>query len=304
MNINGYVPQRKLNNKAIITLQNISNEDICEILYYARDIKRKQAVGEKINCLSGQHVALLTKPAYVRSRVAFQIAVDELGGNPITVSLPGLSIEQELKDPDTTTVMKSFGLSAVVVDTEFLRDAEVLENYSTMPVINANGRNSPCQTLATLLTIWEQKGKLQGLHLAVIGALNNGDYSLIAGAAKCGLDISVICPDGSEPPEDILSYCNQFGYVDVYDNIEDGIRGADVIFIMDHDFDKSFLFTDRYFKYANKDAILLHSMPIRRGVDISEEAINNPHTLIFDQAMNVLPVLKAVLALTVGKFHD
>ena len=73
---------------------------------------------------------------------------------------------------------------------------------------------------------------------------------------------------------------------------------------MDHDFDKSFLFTDRYFKYANKEAILLHSMPIRRGVDISEEALNNPHTHIFDQATNVLPVLKAVLALTVGKHQD
>jgi len=300
MNINGYTPKQTLNDKALVTLQSTTTEDIYEILHLARDIKKKQSVGEKFICLSGQHIALLTKPSYVRSRITFQIAVSELGGNPITVSLPGASIAEELKDPDTTEIVKRLGVSAVVVDTEFLHDAEVLENYSTMPVINANGRTSPCQSLAALLTIWEHKGKLQGLKMAIIGGVDNGDYSLIASAAKCGIDLNVICPDGSEPPAKILNYCSQFGYVEVFENIEDGIRGADVIFIMNHNFNKEFLFTDQYFKYANKEALLLHSMPVTRNVDISEEALNSPNAVIYEQAANALPVLKAVLALTVG----
>ena len=304
MNVNGFVSKRKLNSKTVITLQNTSTEDIYEILHLAKKIKQKESVGEKTLSLKGKHVALLTKPAYVRSRIAFQIAVTELGGNPITVSLPGANIAEELKDPDTTEVVKNFGVAGVVVDTEFLHDAEVLENYSTMPVINANGRTSPCQTLAALLTIWEHKGTLQGLKLAIIGELDGGDYSLIAGAAKCGLDISVICPDGHEPPADILTYCNQFGYVDVYDHLEDGVRGADVVIIMNHNFNKEFLFTDRYFNFTNKDALLLHMLPICRGVDVSEEALHHPNSLIYEQASNTLPVLKALLSLCIGKIND
>ncbi len=300
MNINGYSPKQVLNDKALVTLQNTSIDDIYEILHLAKEIKKKQTVGEKVTCLVGQHIALLTKPSYVRSRITFQIAVSELGGNPITVSLPGASIAEELKDPDTTEIVKRLGVSAVVVDTEFLHDAEVLENYSTMPVINANGRTSPCQSLAALLTIWEHKNRLQGLKMAIIGAVDNGDYSLIAGAAKCGIDLAVVCPDGSEPPLEILNYCSQFGYVEVFENIEDGIRGADAIFVMNHSFSKEFLFTDQHFKYANKDALLLHSMPISRNVDISDEALQSPNAVIYEQASNALPILKAVLTLTVG----
>ena len=304
MNINGYTPKKKLNKKTVITLQNTATEDIFEILHFAKEIKQKQSVRERMNWLQGKYIALLTKPAYVRSLIGFQIAVSELGGYPITVSLPGAVIEEELKDPDTTTIVKNYGVSAVVVDTEFLRDAEVLENYSTMPVINANGRTSPCQSLAALLSIWEAKGKLQGLKMTIVGDVDNGDYSLIAGAVKCGLDISIVCPDGHEPPAEILNYCNQFGYVDVFDHLEDGVRGADVIFIMNHSFNKEFLFTDRYFRFANKDAILLHSMPINRGVDISEETLHYPNSLIFEQASNTLPVLKAVLTLAIGNFRE
>ena len=301
MNVNGYTPQKKVKDKALITLRNTDVTDIFEILHLAKEIKKKQMVGEKVQSLTGKHVALLTKPSYVRSLIAFQIAVSEMGGHPITVSLPGSSIETELKDPDTTTIVKSFGVAGVVVDTEFLRDAEVLNNYSAMPVINANGRTSPCQSLASLLTIWEAKGKLQGLKMCIIGELDNGDYSLIAAASKCGIDISVVCPEGHEPSNDILNYCNQFGFVDVYDHIEDGVRGADVVFIMNHDFNKDFLFTDHYFRYTNKDPILLHSMPINRNVDIAEDLLQSPRSLIFEQAANALPVLKAVLALYLGE---
>ncbi len=301
MNINGYTPKNIIKNKTLITLQNTEVNDIFEILYLAKEIKKKQTVGEKINSLQGQYVALLTKPAYVRTRIAFQIAVSDLGGNPISVSLPGSNIAEELKDPDTTTIVKSYGVSGVVVDTEFLHDAEVLENYSTMPVINANGRMSPCQSLAALLTIWEAKEKLQGLKMCIIGEVTGGDYSLIAGAAKCGIDISVVCPDGHEPPAEILNYCNQFGFVDVFDHIEDGVRGADVIFIMNHNFNKEYLFTDYYLRFANKDAILLHSMPINRNVDVTEDLLTHPHSLIYEQAANALSVLKAALILYLGK---
>ena len=304
MNINGYTPKRKLTSKHLVTLQQSTPEDIFEFLHFARDIKRKKSVDEKLNCLKGKYVTLLTKPDFVRSRIAFNMAVNDLEGTPIVVPLTGSAIEEELKDPDTTTVIKNFGVSAFVVDTSFMHDAEVLNTYSDVPTVNANGRSSPCQPLAALLTIWEHKGKLEGLRLAIIGNVNDGDYSLLAGASKCGMDISIVCPDDFDPPRKILDYCSQFGFVDIYDNIEDGVRGADVIFIMDHDFDKKYLFTDRYFKYANKEALLLHSMPINRGGDISEEALNYPGAIIFEQAGNVLPDLQSVLALLAGKITD
>ena len=301
MNINGYTPQKNIRTKRLLSLKHTSAADIMEMLHLAKQFKRKKEVGEKSNTLSGKYVALMTKPSFFRTRIAFQIAVEGLCGNPITIPMGGSDIEEALKNREIVTAIKNYGIEAFVVDTAFFHDAELLESYIDTPVINANGNASPCQALAALLAIWERKGTLSGLKLAVIGDLNVSDRSIVAGAAKCGFDISVICPEECEPDADIINYCRQFCDIEVYNNIEDGVRQADVVYVMTHDFSKEFLLTDYYFKFMHKDALVLSPLPVKHDTEISDEIISSSHSLIVEQAENLLPVLQSVLTLITNK---
>lgn len=301
MNINGYTPRKSINRKRLLSLKETSASDIMELLHLSKRFKLKRAVNEKSDTLRDKYVALLTKPSFFRTRIFFQIAVEQLGGRPVIIPMSGSDIEEALKDRDMVNAIKNYGLEAFVVDTSFFQDAEALESYINTPVINANGNASPCQALAALLSIWERLGELQGLNLAVIGDLNTNDTSIVTGAAKCGMDISIICPEECNPDSEIINYCKQFCEVDVYNNLEDGVRGADVIYVMTHDFSKEFLLTDYYFKFTRNDALVLSPLPVKKGEEISEEILSSNHSLISNQAENLLPVLQAVLTLTMCK---
>ncbi len=300
MNINGFTPKKNLDKKRLLSLRQTPASDIMEILHLAKQFKRKKQVKEKSNTLNGKYVALLTKPYFFRTRIAFQIAVEQLYGNPITITMSGSEIEDALKDREMVTAIKNYGIEAFVVDTAYFQDAEILENYVDTPIINANGNASPCQALAALLAIWESRGTLSGLKLAVIGDLNVNDRSIVAGAAKCGMDISVICPKECEPDDSIINYCRQFCDIEVYNNVEDGVRQADIVYVMTHDFTKEFYLTDYYFKFMHKDALVLSPLPVKHDTEISDEIISSNHSLIIEQAENLLPVLQAVLTLIVG----
>lgn len=297
MNINGFTPKKKIDKNRLLSLKQTSASDIMEILYLARQFKRKKQVKEQSNTLNGKYVALLTNPTYFRTRIAFQIAVDELCGKSIILPISGSDLDNTLKDREVITSIKNYGIDAIVVDTAFFQDAEILENHIDLPIINANGNASPCQALAALLAIWEKRGGLSGLKLAVIGDLNVNDRSIISGAAKCGMDISVICPKECEPDKPIVDYCRQFCDIEIHNNIEDGVRFADVVYVMSHDFSKEYFLTDYYYRFMNKDALILSPLPVKHDTEISDEIVSSSHSLIVEQAENLLPVLQAVLTL-------
>ena len=301
MNINGYVPKKKISANKLLSLYGTSISDVFELLHAAREFKQKTAVGEKNDILHGKYVALLTKNTFFRTRVAFQIATENVGGRSMILSLSGSSIEDYLKDRDGISVIRGYGVAGFAVDTAVSKDAEVIDGYSDMPLINANSKTSPCQALASLLTVWNKKGKLQDLKMAVIGNFSDCDYSLLYGAAKCGIDLNLVCPEAAEPDRSVADYCRQFCDVEIYETLEDGLAGADAIYIMSHDLPLSYMVTENSLKTAKPDALILHPLPVRRDEEISETLLDLPACVIDEQAANLLPVLEAAFALTVGK---
>ena len=301
MNVNGYVPKNKTECNNLLSLEKTSTEDLFELLHASRDFARKRTAGEKCDVLRGKYVALVTKHSFFRTRIAFQIATQNVGGNAMVLPLSGSSLEDYLKDRDAVNAIKGYGVAGFVVDTSVSRDAEIMDNYSTLPIINANSRTSPCQTLASLLTIWQRKEKLHDLKIAVIGDLREADCSLLYGAAKCGMDVNVVCPEYAEPPANAADYCRQFCDVEIFNDLEDGLTGADVIYIMSHDFDLSFEIDERSLRYAKNNAVILHPLPVRRDCEIAETLLDSPNCLINEQSANLLPVLEAVESLIIGK---
>ena len=199
MNINGYVPKKRISANKLLSLYNTSITDVFELLHAAREFKQKNAAKEKNDILHGKYIALLTKNTFFRTRVAFQIATENVGGRSMILSLSGSSIEDYLKDRDGISVIRGYGVEGFAVDTAVSKDAEVLDGYSDIPLINANSKTSPCQALASLLTIWNRKSRLQDLKMAIIGNFSDCDYSLLYGAAKCGVDLNLVCPTFTNP---------------------------------------------------------------------------------------------------------
>lgn len=301
MNINGYVPKKRISANKLLSLYNTSITDVFELLHAAREFKQKNAAKEKNDILHGKYIALLTKNTFFRTRVAFQIATENVGGRSMILSLSGSSIEDYLKDRDGISVIRGYGVEGFAVDTAVSKDAEVLDGYSDIPLINANSKTSPCQALASLLTIWNRKSRLQDLKMAIIGNFSDCDYSLLYGAAKCGVDLNLVCPDVYEPQNSVADYCRQFCDVEIYDGIEDGLAGVDAVYIMSHDLPLSYMITENSLKFAKSDALILHPLPVRRDEEISETLLDSPFNAIDEQAANLLPVLEAAFALTVGK---
>lgn len=296
MFLSSYVSHGSVKGKSLISLYNVSREDLFEYVYRARDFKRKARVGEKTHCLSDKYVALISKSSYFRSRIAFQVAVDSLGGRPIFIPLGGTDIEESLKDKDVVRNLRDYGVSAFIVDTLFFHDAETLEHYGDSPVINANAKAGPCYAITTLLTLWEKFGKLSGLNFTYIGDCSDFDNSILIGAAKCGINLKIVSPENCPPSAKLVNYCKQFCNVEIFTEKEDGIRGSDIVFVAENNFGDDYIVDEFDFAFAHKDAVLLHSFPLLRGKCVTEDAPDCQHSLIFEQSANLIFALEAALS--------
>lgn len=299
MFLSSYVSHGTVKRKNLISLYNVSREDLFEYVCRARDFKRKAKVGEKISCLADKYIALIVKNSYFRSRVAFQVSVEALGGKPLIIPLSGSDIEDALKDKDVVHNLRDYGVQAFIVDTLYIHDAETLEHYAQSPIINANAKVGPCHAIATLLTLWEKFGKLSGLRFTYIGDCTDFDNSILIGAAKCGININIVSPENCPPSQKLVSYCKQFCDVELYADKEDGVRGSDIVFVAENDFGEDYAVDELDLAFAHKDAVLLHSFPLNRGTCITDDAVDCAQSLIFEQSANIIPALEAVLSLSV-----
>lgn len=304
MDINRYQPKSKGGCKRnLLTLETISTEDIFEILHYARLLKARASVGERQHGLNGKFVALITKPSFARSRIAFEIAVKQLDGNAIAIPLGGLYIEDLKVNHDILPLFSRYGLDGIMIDTEEYKDAEALAAMK-IPVINANSFESPCQALAMLLTVWEKCGGFIGRKVTFIGDFSRGENSLLLGAVKAGLDVSIACPEDFRPADELLKKTLPYGDINIFDSAETAAKDADAIYVSigNPDFPYSdFTVNTEVMAHAKPNAIFLHPLPARRGEDVTDEVIDGAHSFAADVAENMLNIEKAALALIVGR---
>ena len=299
----------------LISLYDLQLEDFEKIFNLSEKLKREQKVGVQHHTLKGKTLGMIFMKSSTRTRVSFEVGMYQLGGQPIFLSSTDIQLGRGETIYDTAQVLSRY-IDGIMIRTFKHTDVEDLAKYGNIPIINGlTDLMHPCQILADLFTVYEHKGALKGLKLAYIGDGNNVANSLLHGCAKVGMDIAVAAPKGFECDggvvEEAKSDAKKSGSTILLttDPVE-AIHNADVVYSdtwisMGQEAEKEqriktfmpYQINTELFKKAKEDAIFLHCLPAYRGYEVTEEIIDGPQSVIFDEAENRLHVQKAIMAL-------
>ncbi len=311
-------PMSKLRNKDLLALYALTKEEIMEILRVAADLKAKQKQGIPHPILAGKTLAMIFTKSSTRTRVSFEVAMQQLGGYPLFLSGQELQLGRGETIADTAKVLSRY-VNGIMIRTFAHSDVEQLAEHASIPIINGlTDLNHPCQILADFQTILEHKGKLEGLKLAYVGDGNNVAHSLLNGCAKVGMHISVATPKGYEPDPEIMKIALRDAKlsgarVELTDDPVKAVTDADVVYTdvwasMGQEAEhaervrifEAYQVNQELVKVAKPDYLFLHCLPAHRGEEVTAEVIDGPNSVVFDEAENRLHAQKAVLALLMG----
>ncbi len=298
MNFNNFSKKGKVDFTNLLTLEGISNEDIAEIILTADELKRKRAVFEYPTTLKNKYVLLVTKPNLPRSSITYQLAIKEIGGEPVVSSMVGEQLENLLADENYVKALTSFGLSSVLVCTSKESDTKIFVKNTTIPVINATTVKSPCEALSALMTISEIYKDFKNLNVTVIGNAKDGDNSLITGLVKFGANVTILSSKDCAPTEKTLEYLKQFSYITTTDDKASALKDADVVYFLEKD--DALTITDDDFLVNTKNLAILSSLPV--DAKLSNLSIfKGENSFITRQTENLLHIGKAILTLVASK---
>ena len=293
----------------LISIFDLTHAELEGIIERGEELKKERKVLKTSNELEGKTLALIFEKPSTRTRVSFEVAMHELGGNVISLNWNELQLGRGERVRDTAKVLSSY-VDAVMI--RAYRHDTVVEfaNYASIPVINGlTDFEHPCQTLADLLTIREYKNHCAGVTLAWIGDGNNVCNSLIGGAAITGMKMRVACPQGYEPAGRIVDHARQMGCeVLIMEYADEAAVDADVLYTDvwvsmgdEHESEKrkrdfrNYQLNEDLVKVAKEDAIIMHCMPVHVGEEITESVLKSKNSVIFEQAENRLHAQKALL---------
>lgn len=293
--------------------RDVSFEDLDYLLDTAIDLKAKTKAGIEHHLLKGKSLAMIFTKSSTRTRVSFEVGMYQLGGQALFLSNNDIQIGRGETIYDTANVLSGM-VDGIMIRTFKHQDVEDLAKYGKVPVINGlTDDQHPTQVLADLLTIKEHKGTLKGLKLAYLGDGNNMANSLLHACAKAGMDISVASPKDYSCPEKYVIEANEDAKVTgskivmTTDPFE-AAEGADVIYAdtwtsMGQEAEKAarveifkgYQVNSKLMGLAKSDAIFMHCLPAYRGYEVTEEVIDGPQSVVFDEAENRLHAHKAIL---------
>ncbi len=311
MDINRYLPSYGINHANLTTLKEYSTEEIFEILYAAKAMKEKFLAHEDTSILKGVTLALLFGDTSLRTRSALEIGIRQLGG--VCVNLPYSEKDMNAGENirDVVNILCTYGVGALV--TRGISEKSLSEycQVSRIPIINSyNDDGVPLQTLTDLYTVWEKEKKLEGVKIAYVGKATPTAASLLVGAVKCGMNLSVATPEKFAFTKEQIDDAMQFGTFEVTENPIDAVRDALVVYTDNYTYhtrvtaeEKKILYPYQVNKslmsFAQRNAIFMHSLPANRGVEVTEDIIDGKNSAVLDQGENKLHVIKAVLALLI-----
>ena len=295
--------------KHLIEMADLSHEQLIEILDMADDLKEKRLRGKVSDLLRNKSLAMIFEKSSTRTRVSFEVAMSDVGGHSLYLNYKDIQIGRGEPISDTAKVLSRYvhGICARVNSHETIKG---LAENATIPVINAlSDLEHPCQILADLMTIREYKSKFSGLKYAWIGDGNNVCNSAIIGCALVGMNIAIACPPGYEPNSDIVAKAKELGgNVTITHDREEAAKDADVLYTdvwvsMGDEEEREKRLSDlgpyqinsELLDIAKHDAIVMHCLPAHRGEEITEEVLEGPHSVVFDQAENRLHAQKALI---------
>lgn len=299
--------------KHLLKLQDLSTNDILDILNLADQLKYETKHNIEHHHLKGKTLGMIFQKSSTRTRVSFETGMYQLGGQALFLSNRDLQIGRGEPVEDTARVLSRY-LDGIMIRTFEQKEVEDLAKYGSIPVINGlTDYCHPCQVLADLMTIREHKKTFDGLKFCFIGDGNNMANSLIIGAIKMGMECAVACPNDYKPDEEIMKWAEENGKFTCSDNILECAANADVLYTdvwasMGQEEEKAerekvfkdYQINDEVMSVANKDAMVLHCLPAHRGEEITAEVFENHADEIFDEAENRLHAQKAVLVKLLG----
>lgn len=302
----------------LINFKNLSGQQLIDIIDKAIEVKKNP---EKYKAaLDGKSLAMIFQKTSTRTRVSFEVAMTQLGGHALYIDWRTTNFT--IADVYDETQYLSRNVDCIMARLLRNADLQVMANASRVPIINGcDEKYHPSQAIADLMTMKEKKGKLKGLKLVYVGIHNNVCNSLIEGCAKTGVKITTVTPIFNEPSRDdeLLKSAEKSGLWKTSLDVEEAVKDADFVYT-DTWIDMEF-FSDPKFSaekekrlkimmpyqinkklLGKSNAYIMHDMPIHRGYEISEDVIESPNSVIYEQSENRLYSAKAILLKLLEKF--
>jgi ornithine carbamoyltransferase len=300
----------------LLSVDDLSPSELASVLDLSA--KAKAQPGDHAERLAGRAVAMIFEKPSTRTRVSFEIAVASAGGHPVPLSSTELQLGRGETIEDTGRVLSRY-VDAIVLRTFEQERLEVLAGAASVPVVNAlSDFEHPCQCLADLLTVLEAKGDLAGRTITYLGDGNNVTHSLMLGGAKAGMHVRAGTPPGFEPIPQVVQRASEIaaetgGSITVTHDPVAASRDADVLYTdvwasmgQEEEAEERALVFPAYaldrqkVEVAKPDVTVMHCLPAHRGQEITDEVIDGPLSVVWDQAENRMHTQKALLLWLLG----
>ena len=300
--------------KDFISLSDFSKDEILALLDLAKDLKKRQKTGQPHQLLAGKTLAMIFEKPSLRTRITFQTGMFQLGGQTVLIDTR-LGERESVPDVARNLARWVDGIMARTFSHEHVLE---LAKYAHIPVINAlTDQYHPCQILADVQALREHRGDdFASMKLAFVGDGNNVFNSWALFAAKFPLNLTLVCPEGYEADATLIEQVQQQaqGEVQVTNDVEVGLKDADAVYTdvwasmgqEEEAAEREKAFADyqvnaKLMSLAKSDALFMHCLPAHRGSEVTDEVIDSPRSIVFDEAENRLHAQKAVLATLLGK---
>lgn len=305
--------------KDFLSIKDFSPSEIFYLLVLARQVKAHPTT--YCESLKRETLAMIFEKPSLRTRVSFDVGIQQLGGFSIYLSPAEINLGKRESVYDVAKNLERM-VQGIMIRTFAHEIVEQMAQYASIPIINGlTDYSHPCQAMADYLTMWESKGHLEGLKVAFIGDGNNVAHSLMFAGAQLGAHVWVATPPGYEPKADAVRWARQrsletAGSCTITNDPAEAVSGADVVYTdvwasMGLEAEKEkrskifrpFQVNAQLFRKAKRDAIFLHCLPAHRGDEVTNDVIDSPRSLVFQQAENRLHAQKAImLELMKGEF--
>jgi len=299
---------------SLLSVASLTADDIWRFVRDAAILKQETNSGS----LSGKAVALLFEKPSLRTRVSFEVAIRRLGGYAVYLSPTEVGLGRREEIPDVARTLSRY-VDAIIARTFTHRTVELLAGYARIPVINGlSDREHPCQALGDMLTIYEKKGKLNGLRLAFIGDGNNVARSLLLATSLLGMDFCIASPAQYGLDEESLELARGFASkssarISIVLDPRRAVENADIVYTdvwtsmgQEAEADErrsafaSYQLNADLLALASKDVLFMHPLPAHHGEEVTADLLDHPRSVVFDQAENRLHIQKAILARALG----
>jgi ornithine carbamoyltransferase len=275
--------------------------------------KARLKAGERSRPLEGKVLAMIFDKPSTRTRVSFDVGMRQLGGETIMLTGTEMQLGRSETIADTARVLSRYVDAIMIRTTSHDRLLELTEN-ATIPVINGlTDDTHPCQLMADIMTFEEHRGSVAGRTFAWVGDGNNVLHSLIEASARFSFKLNIAVPEGSAPEQKYVDWAKKNGGAPTFfASAPEAVSGADCV-VTDcwvsmgqehrargHNVFMPYQVNAALMKQAAPDALFMHCLPAHRGEEVTDEVIDGPHSVVFDEAENRLHAQKAVLAWCLG----